>query len=496
MQRMLRRAARRTHHARCLGITLALMIAAPRPAFAHAHLVQSAPMAGARLSVSPRLIQLWFSEATEATMTRIRVTGPNGTQVVTGPVTAEASNPLLISAAITATLPAGEYSVSWRTIAKDGHPSSGTFAFVVEATAAPVAGATIPDSVAAGVGSTERSNAAASDTTAAAQGMDVQAPVYVFARWLSFAAIIAVVGVAMFRMLIIPAVTARSDIPRLATFAERATQRAATLGLLAGGAVLIAALLRLYAERAVAGTGIAVGTVLQSSWGHAWLAQFAIAAIACMAFALARRPNGGSRSNVAWLVAALAAIALGATPALSGHAIAAAEHRGISVTLDVIHVLAAGGWIGGLFVLALVGVPGALAECSEAQHTSERTETRPEDGISLVARLVAAFSPIALILAGTVVVSGGIAAWLRVGSLPLLFSSDYGTVLLIKLGFVALVIAAGAFNWLRMRAALARRGAGQSALGTFHRSAWAELTAAMLVITATAVLVATPPPVH
>jgi putative copper export protein len=326
--------------------------------------------------------------------------------------------------------------------------------------------------------------------------MDVEAPVYVFARWLSFAAIIAVVGVAVFRMLIIPAATARGDATRVAPFVQRATQRAATLGLIAGAAALIAALLRLYAERAVIGTGIAVGTILQSSWGRAWLAQFAIAVIACIAFALARRSNGGSRINAAWIVAALAAIALGATPALSGHAIAAAEYRGLSVTLDVVHVLAAGGWLGGLFALAIIGVPVALAGRAGMEHTGAQPGEQRGDGISLVARLVAAFSPIALVLAGTVIVSGGIAAWLRVGSLPLLFSSDYGTVLLVKLGFVVLVIAGGAFNWLRMRDALARPGTAQSALDTFHRSAWAELTAAMLVIAATAVLVATQPPVH
>jgi copper transport protein len=486
-------AARGARHAWWPGIALALMIAAPRPAFAHAHLVKSAPAAGAHLSVSPTLIQLWFSEGTEAAMTKITVTGPNGTQVATGAVTAEAGNPLLMSATINGTLPAGEYSVSWRTVAKDGHPSSGAFAFVVQATAASVAEGTAPNSVVAGPGSTERSSGTASDTTVgAAQGMDVEAPVYVFARWLSFAAIIAVVGVAVFRMLIIPAATARGDATRVAPFVQRATQRAATLGLIAGAAALIAALLRLYAERAVIGTGIAVGTILQSSWGHAWLAQFAIAVVACIAFALARRSNGGSRINAAWIVAALAAIALGATPALSGHAIAAAEYRGLSVTLDVVHVLAAGGWLGGLFALTIIGVPVALAGRAETEHKG----AQPGDGISLVARLVAAFSPIALVLAGTVIVSGGIAAWLRVGSLPLLFSSDYGTVLLVKLGFVVLVIAGGAFNWLRMRDALARPGTEQSALDTFHRSAWAELMAAMLVIAATAVLVATQPPVH
>jgi putative copper export protein len=60
---------------------------------------------------------------------------------------------------------------------------------------------------------------------------------------------------------------------------------------------------------------------------------------------------------------------------------------------------------------------------------------------------------------------------------------------------VILVLAGGAFNWLRMRGALSRREPDHSVVSAFRRSAWAELAAAMLVIAATAVLVAVQPPV-
>jgi copper transport protein len=208
--------------------------------------------------------------------------------------------------------------------------------------------------------------------------------------------------------------------------------------------------------------------------------------VLCVALALARFSERTNYRNMAWLAAAVAALALGASPALSGHAIAAPEHRNISVALDALHVLAAGGWIGGLFVLAVVGVPAALAGSDRADKT---------ESIVLIARLANAFSPTALVFAAIVVVSGGIAAWLRVGSLARLFDSTYGTVLLIKLGLVVLVLAGGAFNWLRMRGALSRREPDHSVVSAFRRSAWAELVAAMLVIAATAVLVAVQPPV-
>ena len=491
--------ARRTARSlRWLSIAMILLVAVPRVAFAHAHLVRSAPAAGAHLQSSPSLIQLWFSEAAEASMTKITVSGPGGANALIGPVASDASNPLLLTAAITSALPAGDYTVSWRTIAKDdGHPAHGSFKFVVEGTAAAAAvptGVTTPGGTAAGPAGPEQAAAAGSTANSAAnsaansvQGMSVEAPAYVIARWLNFAAIIVVIGVVAFYVLIVPSVIAQDGSDRVAPFAERAVRGAASLGFAAGVAAVIAAFLRLFAEQAVIGMGVSVTTVLQSFWGHVWLLQLGIAVVACIALSLARFSERTNYRNMAWLVAAVAALALGASPALSGHAIAAPEHRNISVALDAIHVLAAGGWIGGLFVLAVVGVPAALA----GTESVDRTES-----IALIARLANAFSPTALVFAALVVVSGGVAAWLRVGSLAQLFSSTYGTVLLIKLGFVVLVLAGGAFNWLRMRAALSRSEPDHSVVGAFRRSAWAELVAAMLVIAATAVLVATQPPIH
>jgi putative copper resistance protein D len=313
--------------------------------------------------------------------------------------------------------------------------------------------------------------------------MDVEAPSYVLARWLAFIALIVVVGAAAFALLVLPRVGVQNDADQVADFDSRATRRAAKLGLVAGVLFLIASVWRLCAEHAVIGGNVGMGTLLRSFWGRVWIAQFVVAVIVCIAFALARASRRGSG---VWLTTAIAALVLAATPAFSGHAIAAPGNRVVSVALDAIHVVAAGGWLGGLVVLALVGVPTALSVGGDSSNGS----------LSLVARLVNAFSPLALFFAGFVIASGLIAAWMRVGSFGALFHSTYGTVLLIKLGLVVLVLAGGAFNWLRMRSALAHRTTGQSAVGSFRRSAWLELTAGALVIAATAILVAIQPPVR
>lgn len=476
----------RTLRSRTHWVLLVIALAvAPRAAWAHAHLVRSTPAAGAHLATSPAAVRLWYSEAAEATMTTITLTGPSGTHTL-GLVKADPADPLLLVATIEAPLPAGRYTVHWRTVAKDdGHPSSGSFAFVVTGEPAGSVGAS------GGTAATAPMSAAVSDSASAVtpavsmpQGMSVEAPGYVAARWLEFVALIMVVGAAAFALLVLPRVETRAGTVQTADFNRRATARSAKVGLAGGVAFLIASVCRLYAERAVVGGNVAITTVLQSTWGRAWTLQSAIAIIACVAFAVARRSR---RGGAPWLLAAIAAIALAATPAFSGHAIAAPANRTVSVTLDVIHVIAAGGWLGGLLVLAIVGVPSAL---------SAGGTTDPDGGLPLVATVVNAFSPLALIFAGLVVASGVTAAWLRIGSFAALLHSSYGTVLLVKLGLVLLVIAGGAFNWLRMRHALANRETGVSSVGAFRRSAWLELTAGALVIAATAVLVATQPPVH
>lgn len=489
---------RQFHIPRWLVLAIVLAItAAPRAAFAHAHLVRSAPAANSRLTSAPTLIQLWFSEAAEPSMTTIIITGANGERISLGAVKADATNPLLLAAEFTAPVAAGAYTVSWRTIAKDdGHPSAGKFSFVVDENAAtsvaPVGAAgTIPPAP-----NSTQTTAAPADaaTPTSVDAMSVEAPSYVVARWLNFVALIAGIGVVAFRFLVLPRVAPEPESGRddaaatlnLDSFVDRSIARAASLGLIASATAVVAAVCRLYAERAVVGGGIGVGAILHSSWGRVWHVQLAAALIACIAFALARRAGSVTRNMPAWIVAGLAVIILGASSSFSGHAMAAPQYRNVSVALDIVHVLAAGGWIGGLFALTVVGVPVALSIADEADAPGR---------IPLVARLVNAFSPVALVLASVVILSGVIAAKLRLGLVASLFHSTYGTVLLVKLAFVLLVIAGGAFNWLRMRAALSSP-TGDSSVSRFRGSAWFELTAGILVIAVTAILVATQPPIH
>jgi copper transport protein len=87
-------------------------------------------------------------------------------------------------------------------------------------------------------------------------------------------------------------------------------------------------------------------------------------------------------------------------------------------------------------------------------------------------------------------VTGLFATWLHVGAPSALWQTDYGRTLLIKLALLGTVFGTGAYNWRRLRPALGDE-AGATRL---RRSATVEIAAGVLVLLATAVLVATAAP--
>lgn len=193
-------------------------------------------------------------------------------------------------------------------------------------------------------------------------------------------------------------------------------------------------------------------------------------------------PHGvqGGRSTsgtVGWTLAVLGGVALAFATALSGHAASTARLAPLPILTDALHILGAGGWLGSLLVLVLVGIPVAL-------HLAP-----PHRGPA-VASLVNAFSPTALFFAGTVVATGVFAAWLHLGTVPALWESTYGRTLLLKLAVLSVVFGTGAYNWLRVKPTLGE----ERAAGRLRRSAILELAVGVVVLAVTAVLVATATP--
>ncbi|HEY4320995.1 MAG TPA: copper resistance CopC family protein [Gemmatimonadales bacterium] len=97
----------------------------------HAGLKSSMPAKGAMLSESPKVISLTFTEGVLLPATSIAILKADSTVLEKLVVKAVAGD-TTVAGALKTPLPKGTYIVKWRNGAKDdGHPSSGTFSFMV-----------------------------------------------------------------------------------------------------------------------------------------------------------------------------------------------------------------------------------------------------------------------------------------------------------------------------------------------------------------------------
>jgi putative copper export protein len=148
-------------------------------------------------------------------------------------------------------------------------------------------------------------------------------------------------------------------------------------------------------------------------WSTGWALQLAAGLTAAAAFGIARW-----RSGRAWSMAQLAAAAIAATMPLTGHAVAQPDWYLLPIALQAGHALGAGTWLGGLFVLLVVSRDGG----------------RPAQAHRAVARLVEAFSPVALAGVGLLTLSGAGTTLLYLDRAADLVQTPYGLALLWKLG--------------------------------------------------------------
>ena len=377
----------------------------------------------------------------------------------------EPGNPLQISFAIGTALPAGNYTVEWRTVSSDGHPSRGRFSFTVLSTPPLTA-------IQERSGGSSPNPAAVTSAADSARSEDAAAPANSLSRAVSFAGVLLVVGVIVFNLLVV----ARSDrIPRELVW--RMESRAAIVGVSASMITIIAAFSRILFEvRMVRSMPGMEATTMQSvlmttAWGAAMRLQIIAALLALIAFTIAIK-----RIRGAWLIASLAGLVVAPTLALTGHAAAGTRLTALLISTDCLHVIGASSWLGNLACVMFIGVPILVRDGGEDRWQS-------------VAALVNTFSPVALASATIVVLSGVIASWIHLEHLSSLWLTAYGKVLLLKLALVMVTILIGAYNFRRVQPVLVR----EEGTAKLRRSAAAELSTAALIILVTGFLTGVAP---
>src|SRR5437868_14356994 len=108
-----------------------LSLVAAGAADAHARLITGSPKAGATVA-APKELKLTYSESLVPAASSVKVVGPNGAAVATGPLALDAKSKRVAIVPLTGPLAPGAYKVSWSMKTEDGHTTSGDFGFKVK----------------------------------------------------------------------------------------------------------------------------------------------------------------------------------------------------------------------------------------------------------------------------------------------------------------------------------------------------------------------------
>jgi putative copper resistance protein D len=184
------------------------------------------------------------------------------------------------------------------------------------------------------------------------------------------------------------------------------------------------------------------------------------------------------RSGLAFALGLIAAIAW------TGHAGSGIGELGVlQLAADVLHLIAAAAWLGGLVSLALFLTAArrhdALAWASVARDATRR------------------FSILGIVSVGTILATGMVNSWILVGSLHALTVTEYGRLLMLKIAlFAAMLLIAGVNRfWLTPRLAL-RSGIEPRALRRLARNSTIEIALGLAIFAIVGALGTVHPAIH
>ncbi|MGW2722901.1 copper resistance protein CopC [Streptomyces sp. NPDC001492] len=373
---------------------LGMLLAGAGTASAHAALTGSDPAQGVVVDKAPSQVTLTFSEKVATSDDSLRVLDPKGKRVDTG----RPSNVSGTSYAVPlhSGLPDGTYTVSWQVVSADSHPVAGAFTF--------------------SIGAPSTTTVSVTDRTV---GGGIVGWLYGFGRYVSYAGFIVLVGGAAFVL----ACWRRGS-------GVRALQRLVVSGWLAlTSATLLLLLLRgSYTSSGKVGAVFdlsLLGQVLQTKSGAALISRLLLLAAAALFIAVLfgaydKRDNEEKRDLTFGLAigGTVVAAGLAASWAMAEHASTGLQ-PGVAMPVDVVHLLAVAGWLGGLCALLV-----ALY----------RSDTPIE------AAAVHRFSRVAFGSVLALVATGIYQSWRQLGSWSAFTDTAYGRLLLVKIGLVALLV--------------------------------------------------------
>lgn len=412
-------------------------------ALAHSVLIGTEPGNDVVVPESPGQVVLEFNERVDASLGSLRVFDEQGRQVDSGEVTQPVASEVAVG--LDSNLAPGTYTVGWRVVSADSDPISGAFVFhVVERGAA--------------------ANLSLDTLIGTSQAVDL---LFTAGRFFDLALLLLVVGGSAVLVVAL-------------TSAEwRVRQRLYGVLAACAGSLAVVGLVNILLQGATAG-GLSLAdalswslfrSVLETDYGEVLLIQSALATTLALTALALRQAESHDRRPLTGLTLALSA-GLSLTPSFSGHARALG---GLGLVSDILHVISAALWTGGLAFLVLALL---LAEA---------------DRWPLATRAVPRFSNLAIGSVVVLLVAGVVSAYLQLRTWSALWDNQYGLLVLAKIVLVVPLVALGAYN---NRYAVPRLKAGVASVlerRRFLRTVAAELLIMVAIVGVTAVLVNSEP---
>lgn len=421
------------HAAQAAALSLLAALLFASPAFAHTILVRSEPAENSVLQHSPTQVRLVFSEEISEQFMQVRLMDLQGRLLATGSPRRGENEPAELLVDLP-TLPDSVYTLDWKVLSEDdGHVVRGSLVFGVGAVSRPApekAGAALPS------------------------------PWEAAGRGLSLAALAGLAGaLAVAAWVLQPGAREARRRGNLLAAAElqRAGQRALGWGIFASGLAWFAGLALLAVQISSLAGGMPLSASLQGQWferlvigtrwGVLWLVRQALLLALVSILPRLHRQWGGAGAGsgasplllgaAGWLAGGVLVI-----QALGSHAAASAEEALLAVAADALHLLAASLWVGGLAVLLASLWPALRQGRAQAAAVLQA-------GVGPFSRL-AALSVLVLLITGIY----GLGR--QVASLDALLTTFYGQALLVKIGLLLGIGAAGLLNSLLLHPAAAR----------------------------------------
>lgn len=426
-------------------------------ALAHATLRRAEPPVGGRVPRPPGQLKLEFSEAVVPRTSRVDLIAPDSQRFALQ-VTGDSTMANVLLAQVPTLRSAGQYRVEWRLIGPDGHAVTGKYGFTVDSMPAPIDTSRIRPA--------DQSQPPESSSGALVQGV---------IRFAASLVLVTVIGSVAFALFVLP-VALRGDAGTTSKFRSAVEPRLHSLCVAGSWLVLALGVVRLLTHGVtLSGSTSALqiadlgDLILRSTFGKGWLLQMS----AAIGMLLVLRAPGPTR----WRVLAVLAVALAFSAPLLGHPAGVADAQIFAVGFDGVHVLGAGGWAGAILVMSIAALPQVVRV--DAEHR-----------LTLARNLLAAFTPLALMCASVLLITGAASAWLQLRDLRLLLDSGYGLALVRKVVIVLLIAALGAYHWRVARPSMGT----ERAISGLRTSIAFDAALVLVVLVLTAILTGTAPP--